>query len=88
MFVDANDTSLTCPQITDQFAVSNNKAKLTYPVTMLTANEFRYINIDNTSDYSLTKTGKYYWLFSPGSYDSYRGVILLLLLLVNWVRWC
>ena len=51
---------LSCANVTDQFAVGNNKAKLTYPVALL-ENEERY-NIDTPS---LMSTGASWWTLSP-----------------------
>ena len=58
-------TNLACSNVTDQFAVSNNKAKLTYPVGLL-QDEERY-NI-NTS--SLMVTGAHYWGLSSGYFGT------------------
>ena len=54
------NSDLSCTNITDKFSVGNNKAKLTYPVGLLTAPETYLLNNDN-----LRKTEKYYWLGSP-----------------------
>ena len=64
-----NTTNLACESVTDQFAVSNNKAKLTYPVSLL-QNEERY----NINTPSLMATGVYWWGLSPrhfSAFDSY-----------------
>jgi len=53
-------TNLACQNITDQFSISNNKAKLTYPVALLQNEETSNINIS-----SLMKTSKDYWELSP-----------------------
>ena len=61
--------SLACTNVTDRFSVSNNKAKLTYPVGLLTAPEVLLAyRAANYSTYYL-KTGKYYWLVSPNDFD-------------------
>ena len=54
------NSDLSCINETDQFAVSNNKAKLTYPVALLEAEEIYNINTS-----SLMATGVSYWVFSP-----------------------
>ena len=54
------NSDLSCTNITDKFSVSNNKAKLTYPVGLLTSSETYLLNNDN-----LRKTGEEYWLASP-----------------------
>ena len=55
-----NTTNLACPNETDQFSVSNNKAKLTYPVGLLQNEENFNINTP-----SLMATGYEYWANSP-----------------------
>ena len=52
--------TLGCAIVTHKFSVSNNKAKLTYPVGLLTAPEAELLNND-----TLLKTGSTYWLFTP-----------------------
>ena len=53
-------TNLECPNETDQFAVSNNKAKLAYPVGLLQVEERNIINTP-----SLMASGSYWWSSSP-----------------------
>ena len=58
---------LTCPSATDQFSISNNKAKLKYPVALITNEE--WINI---GDIDLRRIGTAYWDLSPLAFnDSY-----------------
>ena len=59
--------------VTDQFAVSNNKAKLTYPVSLATTEELYTLTNNNSSTYhsTLTNTGDKWWGLSPG-YFSYN----------------
>ena len=59
---------LSCNNIEDKFSVSNNAAKLTYPIALLTADE--KIIMGNSS---LMKTGYNYWLLTPKEYDVYNG---------------
>ncbi len=61
--------SLACTNETDRFSVSNSKAKLTYPVGLLSAPEvwLAYRNA-NSSTYYLN-IGSMYWLVSPYYYD-------------------
>ena len=54
------NSDLSCTNITDKFSVGNNKAKLTYPVGLLTSPETYLLNNSN-----LRKTGQTYWLGSP-----------------------
>ena len=53
-------TDMTCTNITDQFAVSNNKAKLTYPVGLIQNEEISNINTP-----SLMATGEPWFTISP-----------------------
>ena len=53
-------TDMTCTNITDQFAVSNNKAKLTYPVGLIQNEEISNINTP-----SLMSTGEPWFTISP-----------------------
>ena len=69
-----NSTDISCLNITDQFALSNDKAKLIYPIGLISAEEF--YNIGKTPvAYNLNKTGFIYWVNSPLSFDvSYSSV--------------
>ncbi|MBR7042462.1 MAG: hypothetical protein IKI04_03065, partial [Bacilli bacterium] len=59
-----SNNNLSCSNITDQFAVSNNKAKLIYPVSLATLEEL--YTLTNNGSYSvLTSTGEYWWSLSP-----------------------
>ena len=68
----AQFTDLTCQQTTDQFAISNNQAKLSYPVGLIQVEEV--YNINNNS---LLNTGSEWWTMAPvgfgysGSYIRY-----------------
>ena len=60
-------SNLKCKNITDKFSMSNNKAKLTYPVGLLTMDEVllaKTISKDSADDYYLN-IGYSYWLGSP-----------------------
>ncbi len=60
-------SSLACPDIKDQFAVNNNKAKLEYSVGMLTFPEFD----DYDYEYNdLLTNWNSYWFMSPSHYES------------------
>ena len=63
--------SLACTNKTDRFSVSNNKAKLTYPVGLLTLSEAA-LAMRNASSHYLT-SGNWYWLASPHGYASIAG---------------
>ena len=56
----SSNNDISCANETDQFAVANNKAKLTYPVSLI--NNEEWYNIGTSS---LRKTGAYYWGLSP-----------------------
>ena len=62
-FYGASD--LSCPNDTDKFSVSNNKAQLTYKVGLMSYREMNLLSNSNAR-----KTGKYYWLASPESFHS------------------
>ncbi|MBR1937052.1 MAG: hypothetical protein IJ842_05090 [Bacilli bacterium] len=53
-------SDLSCTNTTDKFSVSNNKAKLTYKVGLMSSSEINILNNDN-----VRKAGRYYWLASP-----------------------
>ncbi len=55
---------LSCTNITDQFSISNNKAKLTYKIGLMSSPEMNILNNDNAR-----KTGKRYWLASPAFFS-------------------
>ena len=61
-----------CPRLIDQFSVGNSKAKLTYPVGLLTAPEA------NLMTKEFTETGAYYWTLSPGDYFYFYSSIRLI----------
>ena len=57
---------LSCTNETDKFSTENEKAKLKYKVGLMTSSEMYLLN-----NYTLRKTGNYYWLASP-SYFYYN----------------
>ncbi len=59
-FTPNHEYHLTCSNETDQFSLSNPKAKLTYPVGLITEAELRLVGNPN-----VMKTGEYYWTSSP-----------------------
>ena len=66
--------SLVCGSVTDQFRVGNAKAKLKYPVGLLTAPEVWLADKDASYGTDYFYTGVNYWLGSPiGFYDFYAG---------------
>ena len=66
----SSTTNLVCPNETDQFAVSNNKAKLTYPVSLI--NNEEWYNIGTSS---LRQTGASYWGLSPSYFNNDNAVV-------------
>ena len=57
--------SLECPTETDQFSTKNNKAKLKYPVGLMTKPEYDLQGGTSSS----FMTGKQFWLMSPNRYS-------------------
>ena len=74
---DRKTSSLKCSGDNDKFKMSNESAKLNYPVALITADEVAlaggrgYYNggYSPNSNYYLYN-GKYYWTLSPSSFDS------------------
>ena len=66
--------NLACTNETDRFSMSNSKAKLTYPVGLLSAPEvwLAYRNASYSTYY--LKTGKSYWLASPNNFADYIAI--------------
>ena len=60
--------SLECPTLTDSFSLSNPKARLTYPVGLLTYQEARLVNNNNAR-----ATNNSYWLGTPYGYEDIYG---------------
>ena len=60
-----NKTDLSCPLETDQFSMANPKAKIKYPVGLLTYTESYLLGND-----TLRNIGIRYWLFSPESFNN------------------
>ena len=60
---------LNCTNLTDRFSVSNNDAKLTYKIGLLTAPEANLLNQTSARD-----TPYYYWLLSPTNFNNTTAV--------------
>ena len=71
----ASTTDLSCLNVTDQFSVSNNKAKLVYPVGLLQEEE-----VNNINNMPYSETGVYYWDLSPRYFGNEGAVVHYLLL--------
>ena len=67
-----SNNDLSCTNVTDQFAISNNKAKLAYPVGLATHEELYTLTNNNSSSFydALTKTNSSWWTLSPHSFSS------------------
>ena len=61
------NVDLRCENITDRFAVGNEKANLEYPVGLLTEPERGLMN------YAYAKTGQTYWGASPSTFSNSNG---------------
>ena len=57
-------TNITCQNETDQFAVGNNKAKLKFPIALISNEE-----INNLESTSLMNIGGDYWSISPYNFN-------------------
>ena len=57
---------LSCANITDQFSLSNTKATLKYPISLIRDSEMNLLSQDNSS---LRITGAPYWTISPYYFD-------------------
>ena len=71
------NNDLSCINETDQFAVGNNKAKLTYPVSLATHEELQTLTNNNSSAYYdvLTKTNAWWWVLSPLDFYNYNAYV-------------
>ena len=68
----SRDTAnLKCINETDRFSISNSKAKLTYPVGLLSMDEtlLGKTTSKNSRDNYYLKTGSYYWAGSPSYFN-------------------
>ena len=64
------NNDISCANETDQFAVGNNKAKLTYPVALATHEELYTLTNNNTLYNPLTKTTVHWWGLSPDYFNN------------------
>ena len=67
-----NYSSLECAKDTDKFSLSNNKAKLTYPIGLITLEE---IYMTAASGAAHFKTGESYWIGSPNFFVSNNALV-------------
>ena len=73
--IDRRTPSLKCAQEGDKFKVSNEIAKLDYPISLITADETAMAGgVYNTpnSNYYLYN-GQYFWTLSPSLFESYSS---------------
>ena len=66
------DVSLTCSNITDKFSIYNEKAKLKYPVGLITTSELKLFNNNNAR-----KSFGWHWLLNPAQFGEYTAVSML-----------
>lgn len=64
------NNNLKCVNVTDQFSVSNDKAKLKYPVGLLSVPE-----MDLFDNEMFRSSGEWYWLSSPSSFVAINSYI-------------
>ncbi len=71
------NNDLSCINGTDQFSVGNDKAKLTYPVSLATHKELYTLTNNNSSTYysTLTNTGDSWWGLSPHYFLNYQTIV-------------
>ena len=62
-------STYACPNITDQFALNNSKAKLTYPIGLLTYKEIELMGKE------FAYTGEPWWIATPGSLVQYAVIM-------------
>ena len=70
-YLQFDNNSLVCTYDTDKFSVSNNKAKLTYPVGLPNYKEMNMLSNQNVN--SLRNINYAYWLISPASFYNNAG---------------
>ena len=69
---DRRTPSLKCAQDGDKFKVSNESAKLNYPISLITADEAAMAGgvYDTPNSNYYLYNGQYFWTLSPSSFDS------------------
>ena len=63
------NANLNCANETDRFSVTNPKAKLTYPIGLLTEPERNLMTTD------FANTGQYYWTSSPKGFSNVNALV-------------
>ena len=73
---DRRTPSLKCAQDGDKFKVSNESAKLNYPISLITADEAAMAGgvYDTPNSNYYLYNGQYFWTLSPSSFDSYYSI--------------
>jgi hypothetical protein len=69
VFSGGEDNSLFCQNVINQFSTKNEKALLSYPISLMNVSEMRLLNY-----ISLRKTNANYWLLSPFQFGFYSSV--------------
>ena len=87
-----NIPSMECENVTDRFSVSNQEAKLKYPVGLLTADEIILAGAAGNSTTSNTSyylyTGNYYWSLSTDNFSSNNAGEFLVNSYGNLINYC
>ena len=71
-FYNRSNQSLVCANETDRFSMSNLKAKLSYPIGLLSVPELSLAGYGSNHYFN---NGKFVWLASPGSFSVAAGVV-------------
>ena len=71
--IDRRTPSLKCAQDGDKFKVSNESAKLDYPISLITADEVAMAGgvWDTANSNYYLYNGQYFWTLSPSYFESY-----------------
>ena len=80
--------NLKCSQNNDKFKISNENAKLDYPVGLITADEVAmaggegyYNDTSSPNKYYYLWTGRYFWTITPSHFTSYYSIPFLWIVL-------
>ena len=73
--IDRRTPSLKCAQEGDKFKVANARAKLDYPVALITADELAMAGgvVDTANTNYYLYNGQYFWTLSPSCFNSYSS---------------
>ena len=68
----SSNQSLVCANETDRFSVSNSKAKLKYPIGLLSVPELSLAGYGSSHYFN---SGQYVWLTSPNTFNFYNAFV-------------